>query len=188
MSGDMTRSTSKSFADDCTKHGIALVEAPACGTPGDACAGTLIIPVGGEELVIERLMPVLGAPGGQVIHTGSAGSASTAAAMAGFLRAAATLALGEALLVAERGHLAPAAVLKLSHALGAIAPGAERALRPRDVALSLAASHRLDVVVEDLDLVLKAAAVSGIVAARAGACRESWSEARRAMGPRRTTA
>jgi len=39
---------------------------------------------------------------------------------------------------------------------------------------SLAASHRLAVVVEDLDLVLKAAAASGIVAALAVAQQQPW--------------
>jgi len=172
----------KSFADDCTKRGIAFVEAAACGTPVDARAGTLIIPVGGDDIVIERLMPVLGALGEQVVRIGPPGSATAAAALAGYLRAAATLALGEALLVAERGHLSPAALLQLSRALGAIAPAAERAFRPREVSLSLAASHRLDVVVEDLDVVLRLATASGKAPALAAACRTSWDEARQAMG------
>jgi 3-hydroxyisobutyrate dehydrogenase-like beta-hydroxyacid dehydrogenase len=172
----------KSFADDCTKRGITFIEAPACGTAVDARAGTLVIPVAGDDIVIERLKPVLGALGEQVIRTGPPGSATAAAALVGYLRAAATLALGEALLVAERGHLSPAALLELSRALGFIAPAAERALRPREVSLSLAASHRLDLVVEDLDLVLELATTSGVIAELATACRKSWGDARHAMG------
>jgi 3-hydroxyisobutyrate dehydrogenase len=180
--GRHDRLEAKSFAEECTKRGIAFVEAPACGTPVDARSGKLIIPVAGEDAVIERLMPVLGALGEQIVRTGPAGSATAATALAGYLRAAATLALGEALLVAERGHLSAAALLQLSHALGAIAPAAERALRPSGLSPSLAASHRLGTVVEDLDLVLSAAAASGTAAALAAVCRNSWGEACKAMG------
>ena len=101
----------KALAEALAPRGIPVLEAPVCGTPMDAKAGRLIIPVGGEEALIERCMPVFQALGRQVLRTGPLGSAHAGAALAEYLRAAGMLAAGEALAVAHKLGMAPQALV-----------------------------------------------------------------------------
>jgi 3-hydroxyisobutyrate dehydrogenase-like beta-hydroxyacid dehydrogenase len=176
-------SEARNLAAVLAARGAAFVEAPACGTPVDARAGRLVIPVAGDAEAVERVMPMLRALGAVVVPAGAVGSATLAAALADYLRAAAALAAGEALLLAGRAGLEPAPLLDLCRALGALAPAVEEAFRPEAAHKSLAAGHTLGTVVGDLDATLDRARSAGLDLPFAAACRERWGAVLAALGP-----
>src|SRR6185437_13806081 len=89
-------------------RGVAVLEAPAQGTPVDARKGKLVIPVAGDAAAVERVMSVLTTLGEKVVAAGPAGSAEAVAVLAGAVRAACVLAAAEVLQTAEKQGIAPA--------------------------------------------------------------------------------
>src|SRR5579885_2392620 len=96
------------------------------------------------------------------------------AALAGSVRAAATLAAAEALVIAEREGLTAAAFLEFCARQGALGAAVVDALRPRESPRSLAAAHTVDTVVADLDEALALARAGGLTLRQAELCREIW--------------
>lgn len=172
----------KALAAALVPHGIALLDAPACGTPADAKAGKLTIPVGGDNAVIDRLMPVLSALGERILRTGPIGSGNAAAALADHLRAAALLAIGEALLIARHGDITPAALIDLCDSFGALGPAIGETLRRRVLTRSFDSGHTLDTVVRGLDIALGIAREAGLSVRFTALCQELWVAARRDLG------
>ncbi len=168
--------------EELARRGVTLLEAPVTGTPVDAKAGRLVIPVAGDVAAVERVMPVLKALGEKVVPTGPIGSGAVMAALAGAVRAAATLAAAEALLVAARAGLTPAAVLEFCAGQGALGAAVVEALRPRETPLSLAATHTIGAVVDELGATLARARAEGLTLREIELCREIWAALRQARG------
>lgn len=164
-------------------RGVAVIEAPARGTPVDAKNGKLVIPVAGEAAAVERVIPVLKLLGETVIASGPAGSAEIMATLAGAVQAAATLAAAEILQVAERRGIAPAALLDLCASQGALGAAIVEALRPRETPRSLAASHAIGAVLHDLEATLELARADGLSLRQTELCREIWAALSRDRGP-----
>ncbi len=176
-------SHARKLAEELAVRGAAFLEAPACGTPVNAKAGRLVIPVGGDAAVIDRVMPVLRSLGEHVVPTGTVGSATMTAALADYVRAAAVLAAGEALLLAGRAGMGPATLLDFCRSLGALGPAIDDALRPQAEPRSLAAGHTLGMLVGDLDTTLELARNAGLDLPFAAKCREGWAAVLDALGP-----
>jgi 3-hydroxyisobutyrate dehydrogenase len=170
----------KALAEELAPRGIPVLEAPACGTPMDARAGKLIIPVGGEEALIERCMPVFGVLGRKVLRTGPVGSAHAGAALAEYLRASTVLAAGEALLIARKLGMTPQALVDICSAFDVLGPAVAQTLR-EDVATGrFNSGHTLDMTVRHLDLTLEFG--KDLPLRFAALCREMWTAARRERG------
>ncbi|HTP83979.1 MAG TPA: NAD(P)-dependent oxidoreductase [Alphaproteobacteria bacterium] len=164
-------------------RGVAVLEAPARGTPVDAKKGKLVIPVAGDTAAVERVMPVLTALSEKITATGPAGSAETMAVLAGAVHAAATLAAAEILQLAERRGIAPAAFLEFCAGQGTLGAAIVEALRPRETPRSLAASHTIGAVLDDLDATLALARTDGLSLQQTELCRELWAALGRDRGP-----
>ena len=164
-------------------RGTALLEAPARGTPVDAKNGKLTIPVAGDTAAAERVMPVLKALGDKVVPTGSIGSGAVLAALAGAVRAAATLAAAEALVAGERAGVAPAALLEFCAGQGTLGAAIVEALKPRDEPLSLVATHTIGAVLDELDAALARARAEGLALRQMELCRELWAALKDSRGP-----
>lgn len=67
--------TMKNLASACSTRGIAALDVPVSGGPGEALAGTLVLLVGGAEVDIARAKPVLEILGSSQLFTGSVGTA-----------------------------------------------------------------------------------------------------------------
>jgi 3-hydroxyisobutyrate dehydrogenase len=173
----------KEAAAGLAARGVAVLEAPARGTPVDAKNGKLVIPVAGEAAAVERVMPVLTALGEKIVAVGSSGSAETMAVLAGAVHAAATLAAAEILQLAERRGIAPATLLEFCAGQGALGAAIVEALRPRDTPRSLAASHTIGAVLHDLDAALGLARADGLSLRQIELCREIWAALGRDRGP-----
>ncbi|HTY68786.1 MAG TPA: NAD(P)-dependent oxidoreductase [Alphaproteobacteria bacterium] len=164
-------------------RGVTVLEAPARGTPVDAKKGKLVIPVAGDTAAVERVMPVLTALGEKITATGPAGSAETMAVLAGAVQAAAVLAAAEILQIAERRGIAPATFLEFCAGQGALGAAVVEALRPRETPRSLAASHSIGAVLNDVEATLAIAGAEGLALRQAELCRELWGALSRDRGP-----
>jgi 2-hydroxy-3-oxopropionate reductase len=97
---------------DSTGGRVRMIDCPVSGGEEGAVAGTLSIMVGGEDEPVATATPLL-ATMGRPVHLGPLGAGSVAKACNQMIVAATTLALGEAVVVAERSGIDLAALLDL---------------------------------------------------------------------------
>jgi 2-hydroxy-3-oxopropionate reductase len=93
--------------------GRGFLDTPMSGTSAMVERGDCTIFVGGDAARLEACRPVLAAIGRRAVHIGPAGSASLAKLATNLLVALNTAALAEALVLGEKGGLAPGALLDL---------------------------------------------------------------------------
>lgn len=96
--------------------GIDYLDAPVSGGVKKAVDGTLAILCGGEAAVLARCRPVLETMGKSVLHIGPAGSGHAAKALNNYVSAAGLMATVEALHIAERFGIDPAAMTDVLNA------------------------------------------------------------------------
>jgi len=141
-------------------QGVNVLDAPVSGGPRGATEGTLTVMVGGERAAFERVRPLLDELGGVVRHMGPAGSGQATKLTNNLLAGAHMVALTEAVALAEREHLEPAAVYEV----WSNGTGDSRVLRNRfpvpGVLEHAPASHDwaalfpVDLIAKDIDLAL----------------------------------
>jgi 2-hydroxy-3-oxopropionate reductase len=91
---------------------VRVIDCPVSGGEEGAVAGTLSIMVGGEDEAVASALPLL-ATMGRPVRLGPLGAGSVAKACNQMIVAATTLALGEAVVVAERSGIDLATLLDL---------------------------------------------------------------------------
>ncbi|MGE4633859.1 MAG: NAD(P)-dependent oxidoreductase [Arenicellales bacterium] len=84
---------------------IDVLECPATGGVHRAVTGQMTLLVGGDEVVFERLKPLLEIMSGQMVYMGAIGNASLIKAVTNLLCLVDLVAMGEALMLAKRGGL-----------------------------------------------------------------------------------
>lgn len=94
--------TARSVANDATKNGYAMVDAPVSGGIAAANGGTLTFMVGGSDPDFARAEPILSAMGKAVIHAGAAGSGQAAKICNNMLLGASMIATCETFKLAEK--------------------------------------------------------------------------------------
>src|SRR5262245_11832440 len=98
---------SRRLADAAAAAGRGFLDTPMSGTSAMVARGDFTIFVGGDATRLDACRPVLAAIGRRAVHIGPAGSASLAKLATNLLVALNTAALAEALVLAEKGGLAP---------------------------------------------------------------------------------
>jgi 3-hydroxyisobutyrate dehydrogenase len=89
--------TSREIASRLASRGVAFVDAPVSGGVKGAVAGTLTVMCGGDEIDLERAMPVLEAFGKRIVRCGAVGTGHAVKAMNQALLAVHIWSAGEAL-------------------------------------------------------------------------------------------
>lgn len=98
----------------CAEHGVAVIDAPISGGPAGAEAGTLAVMVSGDPETVARLDPVFRAWGPTVVVAGETpGAAQTMKLTNNILFAVGLVATSEAMTMAEKGGIAPEAMLQV---------------------------------------------------------------------------
>ena len=92
---------------------VNVLDAPVSGGPRGATDGTLAVMVGGDEPAFESVRPLLEVLGGVVRRMGPAGSGQATKLTNNLLAGAHMVVLTEAVALAEREHLDPAAVYEV---------------------------------------------------------------------------
>lgn len=101
ISPDATRQ----FADRLAENNVALLDAPVTGGDVGAQKGTLTIMVGGDRPAFDRVEPILGRMGRNIVHVGKSGAGQTLKACNQILCAVNMIAVCEALTLARRAGL-----------------------------------------------------------------------------------
>ncbi len=106
ISPRVTRHLSETLGRD----GVWMLDAPVSGGESGAIAASLSIMVGGEAEVVEAARPLLGTLGSRIVHVGPAGAGQVAKAANQVVVALGIQAVAEALNLASRAGVDPAAV------------------------------------------------------------------------------
>jgi 3-hydroxyisobutyrate dehydrogenase len=148
--------TSRRLGMQARRRRVDYVDAPVSGGPEGAARGTLTIMAGGPPERVDRARPVLGRLGTHLHHMGPTGSGHLAKLCNQVLTGVAYAAIAEALTLARRGGLDPAALL----AVLSTASGRSRSLEqagPAMVARAFSpAAFTADLAGKDLECALAA--------------------------------
>jgi 2-hydroxy-3-oxopropionate reductase len=98
------------FAQRLAAAGAAFIDAPVSGGERGAIDAALSIMVGGAPADVERAMPLLEAMGRTIVHVGDVGAGQVAKACNQLVVGATIEAVGEALVLAAKAGVDPAAV------------------------------------------------------------------------------
>lgn len=152
--------TVRSLEPAVTARGAALLDTPVSGSVASVEQGSLTVMVGGEPASLDRIRPVLEPLASRVVHLGRLGNGATMKLAVNSALHALNIALCEALVLAERAGIEPAAAYDVfaSSAVGAPFVRYKRAafLTPQDAPVAFS----LDLAAKDLEL---AAALAGAV-------------------------
>jgi 3-hydroxyisobutyrate dehydrogenase len=141
-------------------RGAEALDCPVSGGVHRAATGNISVFAGGERAAFERALPVLGAMGRRILHTGPLGSASTLKVMTNYLATANLVTLCEALAVMQ------AAGMDLATTYEAIAISSGTSFtHETESQLILNGSRKIDFT---LELVLKDIGLFQAIAERAG--------------------
>lgn len=100
------------FAELLAKKEVAMLDAPVSGGEKGAIEGTLSIMVGGPQESFARALPIFEAMGKNITRVGDAGAGQVAKACNQLIVGATIEAVGEALVLAAKAGVDPAAVRK----------------------------------------------------------------------------
>lgn len=101
----------RELAQKVVEAGLEWLDAPVSGGPSGAASGALGMLLGGEPATIERLAPMLEAMSARYTHVGPAGSGHVVKLANNYLCAAHLLTTAEAVTLAARAGVDPAACL-----------------------------------------------------------------------------
>jgi 3-hydroxyisobutyrate dehydrogenase-like beta-hydroxyacid dehydrogenase len=135
------------------RRGAGFLDCPVSGSVSTVEAGALMIMVGGDGSLLERVRPVLDALAARVIHVGDRGAGAATKLAVNHLLHGLNVALSEALVLAERAGVDRAVAYEAfaSGATGApfLTYKREAYEHPDDVPVAFS----LDLVAKDLDLI-----------------------------------
>ncbi len=171
------------LAETLSARGIALIDAPVSGTVTRAKAGTLTIMAGCDEERLERLRPILGRMGSELIATGTAGAAHAMKALNNYVYAAGLLAASEALCIARRLDLDPEIFTRVLNGSSGRNVATETKLAQAILPESYDGGFALALQAKDLRTAAALQKLAGFEAAQLSSCAALWARAAAALGP-----
>jgi 3-hydroxyisobutyrate dehydrogenase len=160
-------------------HGIALLDAPAFGTPAQAKEGKLDLLVGGDERAFERARAVLQTLATRVERIGEAGAPQALGAIADYLRGAEIMAASEAIRLAQSFGLDVESILRPG---GAGRPDLRTLMLEEVLTRRFRSERSLGMIRGNIELAAKLAAASNLVSPMLEATRNAWNEAEARLG------
>jgi 3-hydroxyisobutyrate dehydrogenase len=149
----------RELADELSKKGAYLLDAPVSGGDVGAKKGTLSLMVGGDSTAFDRVEPILRILGSTITHCGPSGSGQLTKLVNQILVSVTNLAVSEALTFAKKHGL------NLEKTIAALVGGAAGSwqlanLGPRMIAGDFRPGFTINLQQKDLRLVLQAAEIS----------------------------
>jgi 3-hydroxyisobutyrate dehydrogenase len=145
-----------------TASGIGYIDAPVSGGIARALTGELAVMAGGDAALVERMRPLLGVLGRQVIHTGPLGSGQAMKALNNLVSAGGLMIALEALTVGRRFGLDPATMVDVLNISTGRNYATEAKIKPFVLSRSFASGFSLNLMVKDLDTAADVARNLGI--------------------------
>jgi 3-hydroxyisobutyrate dehydrogenase len=176
-------SATRAMAQALAAQGIAMVDAPVSGGVARAETGQLAIMTGGEEAVLARLNPVLGAMGTTITRCGDVGAGQAMKALNNLVSAAGFLVSVEALLIGSRFGLDPAVMVDVLNASTGMNNSTQKKLRQFVLSRGFDSGFGLDLMVKDLSIALQVGRETATPTPLAAQTRELWAAAASLLGP-----
>lgn len=143
--------TTLQLAATCKEHGFSYLDAPVSGSVKPAEEAQLIIMVGGEEEVYQKVKPVFDALGKSSVYLGENGKANVAKLAINLFLGITVQGLAEAVVFAEKNGLAATTLLPLINA-GAVGSGMTKMKTENIINNDFKAAFALKLLAKDIRL------------------------------------
>ncbi|CAN7740478.1 NAD(P)-dependent oxidoreductase [Caballeronia sp. LjRoot29] len=163
--------------------GLDYLDAPVSGGVKKAKEGTLAILAGGDAAVLATCKSVLEAMGESVLHIGTAGSGHAAKALNNYVSAAGLMATVEALHIAERFGINPAAMTDVLNASTGRSNTSENKVKQFMLSGSYASGFALQLMNKDLKIARALSEAVGYPMKLGMTCTTVWDEVSRRSTP-----
>ncbi|WP_134687133.1 NAD(P)-dependent oxidoreductase [Brevibacillus migulae] len=151
--------TSRFLAEQSAKHQLSFLDAPVSGSVQPAREGTLIIMVGGEKSVYERVKPLFDVLGKMSLHLGDHGSGSKAKLAINLLLGITVQGIAETVQYAQNQGIDPKEMLTIINE-AAVGSAISRGKTPSILAGEYPAAFPLKHMAKDLRLAHESGALS----------------------------
>jgi len=182
--GSSDPAETRRLAEAAAARGAVFVDAPVSGSVAKARTGTLTIMAAGDDAAFAKAEPVLRGMGETIIRTGPVGSAHAMKALNNFVYAAGLLATAEALRIGEAMGLDLGTLTDVMNASSGRNVATETKARQEIISGRYAGGFMLGLMRKDLETAGRIAERTGVPAGLLALCRERWTAAVEALGPR----
>ena len=174
--------TSRSIAAELGGRGVDFIDAPVSGGTVAARAGSLTVMWGGEELVFERVRPVIEAFGKKIVHAGPVGSGDALKAINNALLAVHILSTAEGLAVLVKAGVDPKVALDVINASSGRSNSSENLIPQRVLTRSFPRTFRLALLEKDIGIAAVMAEDLGVRTPVISLAAERFHQARERLG------
>lgn len=144
--------TSRSIAAELGGRGVEFIDAPVSGGTTAAKAGTLTVMWGGDQLLFERIRPVMEAFGKKIVHAGPVGSGDALKAVNNALLAVHILSAAEGLAVLVKAGVDPKVALDVINASSGRSNSSENLIPQRVLTRAFPRTFRLALLDKDIGI------------------------------------
>ncbi|HKC80566.1 MAG TPA: NAD(P)-dependent oxidoreductase [Gemmatimonadaceae bacterium] len=174
--------TSRSIAAELGGRGVDFIDAPVSGGTTAAKSGSLTVMWGGEELVFERVRPVIEAFGKKIVHAGQVGSGDALKAINNALLAVHILSTAEGLAVLVKAGVDPKVALDVINASSGRSNSSENLIPQRVLTRAFPRTFRLALLEKDIGIAAVLADDLGVHTPVISLAAERFHEAREKLG------
>ena len=174
--------TSRSIAAELGGRGVDFIDAPVSGGTIAAKSGSLTVMWGGEELVFERVRPVIEAFGKKIVHAGQIGSGDALKAINNALLAVHILSTAEGLAVLVKAGVDPKVALEVINASSGRSNSSENLIPQRVLTRAFPRTFRLALLEKDIGIAAVMADDLGVRTPVISLAAERFHEAREKLG------
>jgi 3-hydroxyisobutyrate dehydrogenase len=174
--------TSRSIAAELGGRGVDFIDAPVSGGTIAAKSGSLTVMWGGEELVFERVRPVIEAFGKKIVHAGQIGSGDALKAINNALLAVHILSTAEGLAVLVKAGVDPKVALEVINASSGRSNSSENLIPQRVLTRAFPRTFRLALLEKDIGIAAVLADDLGVRTPVISLAAERFHEAREKLG------
>ena len=174
--------TSRSIAAELGGRGVDFIDAPVSGGTIAAKSGSLTVMWGGEELVFERVRPVIEAFGKKIVHAGQVGSGDALKAINNALLAVHILSTAEGLAVLVKAGVDPKVALEVINASSGRSNSSENLIPQRVLTRAFPRTFRLALLEKDIGIAAVLANDLGVRTPVISLAAERFHEAREKLG------
>ena len=174
--------TSRSIAAELGGRGVDFIDAPVSGGTIAAKSGSLTVMWGGEELVFQRVRPVIEAFGKKIVHAGQIGSGDALKAINNALLAVHILSTAEGLAVLVKAGVDPKVALEVINASSGRSNSSENLIPQRVLTRAFPRTFRLALLEKDIGIAAVLADDLGARTPLISLAAERFHEAREKLG------
>jgi 3-hydroxyisobutyrate dehydrogenase len=172
----------RQLAEELSRKHVFLIDAPVSGGVRRALDGSLSIMAGGDEVAVDRALPLLQAMGKSIFRTGPVGSGHAVKALNNYVSAAGLAAACEAAIIAEKFGVDPNVLVDVLNVSTGRNNSTEVKMKPYVLSGSFASAFSMQLMAKDLRTAADLAMQLGVEAGGVRDAAELWMQASQALG------